>query len=56
MLAEVERSAGGRPEKNSFHDGMSLYAQTLRDNYLTQTVAYRWQLEAEIPDEALRSS
>lgn len=52
MLGEVERSEGGRPSDNSFHDETS-YQKTLRENELSHITAHRWQLEADVPEEQL---
>lgn len=51
LLAEIERSEGGRPPNNSSHDAMSLYAQILKDSDLGHTTANHWQLEARVPEE-----
>jgi N6-adenosine-specific RNA methylase IME4 len=50
MLKEIERSEGGRPEKNSFHHGTS-YQQVLKENEIGRTTAHRWQLESSMPEE-----
>jgi N6-adenosine-specific RNA methylase IME4 len=52
LLKEIERSEGGRPEKNSSHDGTS-YQQVLKENEIGHTTAHRWQLEASVPEDIL---
>jgi hypothetical protein len=52
---EVQRSSGGRPEKNSSHDGTS-YQRTLKNNQLARSTASRWQQLAAIPEEEFERS
>jgi len=53
LLAEMERSKGGRPPENCRHDvGNSEYRQALDDSGIDERIAQRWQTEAQVPDEA----
>ena len=42
LLAEIERGNGGRPGKNSYHDGTS-FESTIADAGIAKMTAYRWQ-------------
>ena len=45
----MDRSGGGRPEKNSFQAGTSL-----QDTGIARTSAYRWQLMSSLPKEQVK--
>jgi len=46
LLRDLEKDEGGRPPKNSYHDGMSLseYRQVLEQNDIAPMTAWRWGL------------
>src|SRR5262252_9488037 len=46
LLAETEKNPGGRPAKNSFHDGRSL---RLHDLGINVQQSHRWQQLAALP-------
>lgn len=50
LLATVDRSSGGRPEKNSSKSETS-YQETLRENDLHPATADRYQQLAAMPDD-----
>lgn len=53
LLAQLERSNGGRPPENSFQSGTSFseYREVLTENDIAPTTAHRWQTVATVPDE-----
>jgi len=53
LLAQLERSNGGRPAENSFQAGTSFseYREVLTENDIAPTTAHRWQTVATVPDE-----
>lgn len=53
LLAQLERSNGGRPTENSFQAGTSFseYREVLTENDIAPTTAHRWQTVATVPDE-----
>ena len=52
MLRRVERSLGGRPEKNSSQPATS-YQETLTAAGLARDTAHRWQAISHIPEDRL---
>lgn len=54
MLADVPRSPGGRPARNSAHDGQGL-AAVLREHGIAWSVAERWQREAAVAEAAFET-
>lgn len=52
LLAQLERSSGGRPTENSFQPGTSFseYRTVLTENNIAPTTAYRWQAVATVPE------
>ena len=51
LLERLERSVGGRPQKNSSHDGMSFYEQSIMEGSVSRMSAFRWQQAATVPEE-----
>ena len=58
MFKDIQRMPGERTDldSTSMHDAMGLiqpltYTEILENNQIEPTAAYRWQLEAEVPEE-----
>jgi len=49
ILAKIELDKGGRPSENQLHDVTSY--PKLKELGITKIQSYRWQLEAEVPEE-----
>ena len=58
MFKDIQRMPGERTDldSTSLHDAMGLiqpltYTEILENNQIEPTAAYRWQLEAEVPED-----
>jgi hypothetical protein len=53
MLANLEKSQGGQPKKNSRHDvgSTSPYREAIEEAEIDERAAQRWQQVAAVPEE-----